>query len=164
MTTELDYGLGNLTAALRAAGMWDNTVLILVSDNGGPLGHSNNFPLRGGKGSLWEGGVRVEAFVSSPLIPQSRWGTNWDGLAHSSDWYVTIVEGLAGGSAANSGPRPTDGHNLWLGITGDNETSPRTAVIHRVQNRCVRTRTQASAVVCLFRQVLLQVPSSPVGT
>ena len=35
MTTELDYGLGNLTAALRSAGMWESTVLILVSDNGG---------------------------------------------------------------------------------------------------------------------------------
>lgn len=34
MTTELDYGVGNLTAALKAAGMWENSVLILQSDNG----------------------------------------------------------------------------------------------------------------------------------
>lgn len=34
MTTELDYGVGNLTQALRAANMWENTVLILQSDNG----------------------------------------------------------------------------------------------------------------------------------
>ena len=37
MTTELDYGVGNVTMALEAAGMMDNTVLILISDNGGPV-------------------------------------------------------------------------------------------------------------------------------
>ena len=56
MTTELDYGVANVTRALRASGQWENTVLIFVSDNGGPLDHSANAPLRGGKGSEWEGG------------------------------------------------------------------------------------------------------------
>ena len=51
MTTELDYGVANVTLALKAAGMWQNTVLLFVSDNGGPLDHSTNFPLRGGKGT-----------------------------------------------------------------------------------------------------------------
>ena len=40
MTTELDYGVANVTAALRSTGMWDTTVMIFVSDNGGPLDHS----------------------------------------------------------------------------------------------------------------------------
>ena len=45
----LDEALGNVTAALRTAGMWDNTVLVFMGDNGGPTfeGHSN-YPLRGG--------------------------------------------------------------------------------------------------------------------
>jgi hypothetical protein len=34
----------------------------------------------------WEGGVRVEALVHSPLLPASRRGIKWSGLAHSSDW------------------------------------------------------------------------------
>ena len=51
MTTELDYGVANVTGALKAAGMWQNTVLLFVSDNGGPLDHSTNWPLRGGKGT-----------------------------------------------------------------------------------------------------------------
>ena len=77
---------GNLTSALETAGMMDNTVMILISDNGGPLDHSTNYPLRGGKGTLWEGGVRVEGWVHSPLLKPSQRGTTWAGLAHSSDW------------------------------------------------------------------------------
>ena len=47
MVTELDYGLGNVTAALEAAG--EPWLLALAADNGGPLEHSTNAPLRGGK-------------------------------------------------------------------------------------------------------------------
>eukprot|EP00729_Bicosta_minor_P005101 gene5101-8271_t len=98
MVTELDYGMGNLTDALESTGMWANSVIIFVSDNGGPLSHSTNHPLRGGKGSQWEGGVRVEAFVSSPLIPAARRGTTYNGMVHSSDWfgdYKIILNGSA---------------------------------------------------------------------
>jgi arylsulfatase A-like enzyme len=69
MLSCLDEAVGNVTAALRAAGMLDNTVIVLVSDNGGPTNldegtFSNNFPLRGGKHSLWEGGTRLTALVA----------------------------------------------------------------------------------------------------
>jgi hypothetical protein len=47
MITELDYGVGNVTAALDASGL--PYVLVLSADNGGPLEHSTNAPLRGGK-------------------------------------------------------------------------------------------------------------------
>jgi hypothetical protein len=86
MTTELDYGVANVTAALKATGLWSNTVMILVSDNGGPLDHSTNSPLRGGKATEWEGGYRVEAWVHSPLLPQTVAGTDYHGMMHSSDW------------------------------------------------------------------------------
>ena len=56
----------------------------------------------------------MEAFVHSPLLPASVAGTTWDGIAHASDWYVTCVVGIAGGSIPPlpAGVRPTDGHNL----------------------------------------------------
>lgn len=114
----------------------DNTVIVVVSDNGGPLDHSTNYPLRGGKGSDWEGGVRVESFVVSPLLPASVRGTTWSGMAHSSDWYTTMVEGIAGAQLpAKTGNRPPDGFNLWPALRGENLTSPRTEVIHTVQNQ-----------------------------
>ena len=55
MLGAVDEAVGNLTSALRAKGMLDNTVLLVTTDNGAPYTHFNeaamsNFPLRGGKG------------------------------------------------------------------------------------------------------------------
>jgi len=131
MTTELDYGVGNVTAALQHTGLWENTVLFLVSDNGAQLDHGYNWPLRGGKHTWWEGGVRVVAWLASPLLPAAVRGTQFSGMAHSSDWYVTLVEGLAGGSVASTGPRASDGLNLWPAMVSGGP-SPRREVVHMV--------------------------------
>lgn len=57
----------------------------------------------------------------------------------AQDWYVTCVVGIAGGTipALPSGVRPSDGHNLWPALLGENLTSPRTEVIHAVHNQYV---------------------------
>lgn len=61
--------------------MYDNTLIIFTSDNGGPIyepGAASNHPLRGSKYNDWEGGVRTNAFVS---------GESLNILAHQwSDW------------------------------------------------------------------------------
>jgi arylsulfatase A-like enzyme len=138
MTTELDYGVGNVTAALRAHDLWNNTLLMFWSDNGGPLDHSSNFPLRAGKGSEFEGGYRVAAFVSGPVLPPAVRGGTYDGLGHVSDWYVTLMDvgGVAqfDGDLMMTGPRPPDGANLWPVLSGRNRTHPRTEVILAVTN------------------------------
>merc|ERR1719440_1737225 len=132
MVTELDWGIGNVTHALKDAGMWDNTVIVVVSDNGGTIGH--NFPLRGVKDTFWEGGIRAEAFVYSELLPKSVRGTVWPGLAHASDWYPTLVEGLAGLKITEeTGPLPVDGFNLWPALRSGG-ASPTNEVITQVQN------------------------------
>ena len=87
----------------------------------------------GGKHTFWEGGVRVVSFLTSPLLPPAIRGTVFNGMAHSSDWYVTLVEGLAGGNVTASGPRPSDGYNLWPAMVGG-LPSPRTEVVHQVNN------------------------------
>lgn len=133
MATELDYGVGNVTAALQRSGLWPNTVLFLVSDNGAQLDHGYNWPLRGGKHTWFEGGVRVVAWLASPLLPAAVRGTQFNGMAHSSDWYVTLVEGLAGGSVAGSGARASDGLNLWPAMISGGP-SPRREVVHGVNN------------------------------
>eukprot|EP00958_Prasinococcus_capsulatus_P020844 scaffold2761_cov391-Prasinococcus_capsulatus_cf.AAC.9 len=72
MLSILDEGIGNITDTLRDLGVYDETMIVFVSDNGGPTNHfedtqSNNFPLRGGKHTLWEGGVRVPCIIRGEL-------------------------------------------------------------------------------------------------
>ena len=82
-----------------------------------------------------DGGLRVTAWVFSPLIPPSRRGTVWAGLMHASDWLPTWVVGVAAQDpAVATGPRPLDGHSMWAAWTTENATSPRTEVIHQVVN------------------------------
>merc|ERR1711879_1100986 len=56
-------------------------------------------------------------------------------MAHSSDWYTTIVEGVVGKALPpHTGPRAPDGFNLWPSIIG-NQASPRKEVVHQVVNK-----------------------------
>ena len=63
------------------------------SDNGEPVWSdfgSNNFPLKGGKASNWQGGVRVNAFVSGGYLPNNMRGKKSDAYIHIADWYSTF--------------------------------------------------------------------------
>jgi len=74
MTIYLDLVVANITSILTEKGMWDETIFIYASDNGGDsaaVGSGNNMPLRGRKSNYFEGGVRVPAFIYSKLLPSS---------------------------------------------------------------------------------------------
>jgi len=89
----MDKAINNIMDALQDKGIYDNTYFIFSSDNGGCFaGGGKNGPLRGTKGSLFEGGVRVDSFIYSPLLPLDVQGTNYAGLMHISDWFPTILE------------------------------------------------------------------------
>jgi len=67
--TAMDAAIGRLMEHLEDRGLDEHTLVIYISDNGGALGSAeggSNGPLREGKGTLWEGGIRVPAFVRWP--------------------------------------------------------------------------------------------------
>ena len=111
MLAALDESVANVTHALRRRGLYNNSVMVFASDNGGAvadcdrfdpgcqLGAMNNHPLRGGKYSYFEGGVRVASFVHSPLLPAAARGTVADGLVAIADFYATFARLASGGSS-----------------------------------------------------------------
>ncbi len=132
MVNYLDDVVGEVVAALKDRGMWDNLLWVTSSDNGGPIypgGGANNFPLKGGKLTDWQGGVRANAFVSGGFLPQSVRGTKNEGYIHLADWYGTLC-GLAGvdptdTAAAKANLPPVDSMDMWPLLSGQNNTSPR---------------------------------------
>ena len=67
MVTAMDDLVESMTNDLKAKGMYENSVFIFSSDNGGTTQYgATNYPLKGQKATLFEGGVRVPGFVYSP--------------------------------------------------------------------------------------------------
>uniref|UniRef100_A0A7S3JYB2 Sulfatase N-terminal domain-containing protein n=1 Tax=Aureoumbra lagunensis TaxID=44058 RepID=A0A7S3JYB2_9STRA len=94
MIASVDESVETIENALQP--FWNNTVLFFLSDNGGILRHgSSNGVLRGEKGSYYEGGIRVPAFISGGfLLPQSRNTkklASYPGLIHITDLHTTAL-------------------------------------------------------------------------
>ena len=113
MVSALDDSIGNLTQTLKDTGLYNNSVIFFTTDNGGPpatfnRNYANNWPLRGTKNTMWEGGVHGTGFVHSPLIEKP--GRISDDMLHVCDWFPTIY-GLAGGNVSEL--TNLDGYDVW---------------------------------------------------
>ena len=133
----LDHIVGRIANKLKEHDLWDNTLLVFTTDNGGSLEldytAGNNYPLRGGKSSMLEGGIRATSFVSGGYLPVHRRGDVENGLMHICDWYVTFSEMLgvdaSDKEAIAQGLPDVDGINMWPLISGEVEESPRSELV-----------------------------------
>lgn len=106
MIEALDETIGTVMTALKENGVEENTMVIFISDNGGIRAISKQTPLRAGKGSLYEGGVRVPMAIRWPgKMPA---GTTSTLRLTNMDFFPTLIE-LCGG---NVGEVPLDGTDL----------------------------------------------------
>jgi len=127
----LDETVANVTCALAAHGMAENTVLVLIADNGGyKTIPGNNYPMRGSKGTFWRGGVSSTAFIHSPLIKEKYRGETYTGTMHVTDWLPTLMHVATGGEWVRplSG-RAIDGVDLWDAITTADSTTQRDEIV-----------------------------------
>ncbi|KAF0190380.1 MAG: Steryl-sulfatase [Gammaproteobacteria bacterium] len=109
---ELDWGVGQILETLKRLGIDQNTLVIFTSDNGPWLEYGidggSAGPLRGGKKTVWEGGVRVPTIMRWPgYIPA---GTVTSRVGHLADVLPTLS---AFGGAALPTDRVLDGANIW---------------------------------------------------
>lgn len=116
----LDEAIGRIVEGLTRRGLLENTILIFLNDNGGVVKpgetSTENGPWRGGKGTFYEGGVRVPCVVSWPV--RIREPQRVEAPAHAVDFYPTLVR-LGGGRLEQ--PLPVDGidmAHLWMGEEG----------------------------------------------
>lgn len=135
MVRSMDDAIGTLLETVDALGIADNTIIIFTSDNGGNMYNgiperdakgrefvaiaTNNAPLRGGKGNLFEGGTRVPTVIAWPgLTPP---GSSSDALIQSADYYPTLLTQLGIGWPES---HPVDGINFTPALRGESLTRP----------------------------------------
>jgi arylsulfatase A-like enzyme len=135
----MDDEIGKVVAALEAKGMRDNTLIVWHSDNGGTTdsrlageGHTaappcDNGPLKGGKGSNYEGGTRVPALAVWP--GHIKAGSEIKEMIHVVDMFPTL--GRLAASPAFAG-KPLDGIDVWPALS-EGKPSGRTEIVYNIE-------------------------------
>ena len=95
MVSALDDAVGSIYDSLKQSGMLENSIIAFTTDNGGPangfdFNAASNFPLRGVKATLWEGGVRGVGLLHSPLLQDKGYVSGNLILFHSLSFYLSL--------------------------------------------------------------------------
>lgn len=131
--SEIDWSVGQVLEALRKQGLDKNTMVIFTSDNGPWTTQGANggvaTPLKGGKGSTWEGGMRVPTLAWWP--GRIAAGNSNDAMTSEMDILPTLV-GLAGGNVPSD--NVIDGKDIWPVLSGLSRESPHEAIFYFKSN------------------------------
>jgi arylsulfatase A-like enzyme len=154
MLAAMDEAVGQIVETVEKAGVRKNTLFVFSSDNGGPQPGvvTDNGKFRAGKGTLYEGGVRVAAFAT--WDGHIKAGTTITEPLHMVDWYPTL---LKLGGAKLEQKLPLDGRDIWPTLT-QGKPSPHDAILINTtpNNGAVRTGD--------WKLVVRNGPDDPDGT
>ena len=106
MIERMDRGVGRVLDALRDAGVAERTLVVFMSDNGNIAAQQAQTPFRGGKATLWEGGIRVPLAILWPGV--TRAGVVSDEPVITQDLFFTLCEA----AGARIEPALTEGRSL----------------------------------------------------
>lgn len=133
MVCAMDAAIGGVMAKLDETKQTENTLIYFVSDNGGPnlaaksgTNFTDNSPLRGAKGMVYEGGMRVPFLVSWPA--KIKPGT-YEQPVIALDFLPTA---LAAAESSDLTPKNLDGVNLLPFLTGEKTTAPHDTLFWRM--------------------------------
>ena len=159
-TTLTDAMFEKIVVQLKDSGLWQNTLVVFASDNGAAYGYGDNSPLRGAKFTLWEGGVRVPAFITGGYLPKEKRGTVFDQHAmHVTDWYSTLLTGVAGLDVQSQ--NELDGVNMWDHLIASDIDSDEDSDINMLEKE-VKIKEKDTGMKGLLdeRYILLNTDSS----
>ena len=146
MVESLDENVGRVLGKLDELGLTDNTIVVFTSDNGGFINEyggekvTNNTPLRSGKGSVWEGGIRVPTMIRWPGVTPG--GEVCEEPVSSIDFFPTLLSMT--GLERPASHRP-DGTNLASLLRNPKATLEREALFFHYPHYYATT-TPVSAV------------------
>lgn len=130
MISALDHAVDLVVQSLKANNFYDNTIIVFTTDNGGAINMGgNNWPLRGTKGTLFEGGTRGIGFVHSPLLKKT--GYTSQHLMHAVDWLPTLMSAIGQGGADTA----QDGLDQWQALAGGNDNQVRQEIVYNVKEK-----------------------------
>ncbi|MDP3070365.1 MAG: sulfatase-like hydrolase/transferase [Opitutaceae bacterium] len=140
----MDDAIGETLDAVRGTGQERRTLVFFFSDNGGPISvnGSSNAPLRGAKGDVYDGGVRVPFVVKWP--ERLTAGRTYDQPVSSLDVFATAL-GVAG--AAMPADRKYDSVNLIPYLTGEKTGAPHDQLFWRTTRKLWAARLGDSKLV-----------------
>jgi len=131
--TYMDEAIGDILDTLDKNGLADNTIVIFFSDNGGSGSAADNGALRGGKGQMFEGGLRVPCIVSAPgMLPE---GTVCDEFLTSMEVFPTLC---AAASASTPDSVVMDGFDMMPVLAGKQRSGRREMFWQRRGDKAAR--------------------------
>jgi len=149
MIKSVDDGIGKIMKVIDNLRLSDNTIIVVTSDHGGLSTRGNkrelatsNMPLRAGKGSLYEGGIRVPLFIRWPGIIKG--GAETNSIVQGIDYLPTIVD-MVGGKLPST--QILDGLSFIDVIKNNQKHTDRTIYFHNSAPRPISTGDIYSSVI-----------------